>query len=161
MRAPCIGDDRHLQVRQTAAQCDFKSRWKSERGAVRTGKARRRPAQNNDLQGLFTGRGGDVLTVHNAFVASLAPVTHWKIKGDSMDFTELPKATQCTNEYPCLNEWLYTLDAVVPVIDLQQTPYWTFDKSSPLGSRYQLLFSLLTVFGWMKKSRGWPGQARP
>ena len=89
---------------------------------------------------------------HNAFVASLAPVTHWKIKGDSMDFTELPKATQCTNEYPCLNEWLYTLDAVVPVVDLQQTPYWTFDKSSPLGSRYQLLFSLLTVFGWISTS---------
>jgi hypothetical protein len=90
---------------------------------------------------------------HNdAFVASVAPVTHWKVQGNSMDFTEFPKSSHCTSEYPCLNEWLYTLDAVIPVVDLQQTPYWSFDKSFTVGWFFQILFALLTVFGWISTS---------
>jgi hypothetical protein len=90
---------------------------------------------------------------HNdAFVASVAPVTHWKVQGNSMDFTEFPKSSHCTSEYPCLNEWLYTLDAVIPVVDLQQTPYWSFDKSFTVGWLFQILFALLTVFGWISTS---------
>lgn len=90
---------------------------------------------------------------HNdAFVASVAPVTHWKVQGNSMDFTEFPKSSHCTSEYPCLNEWLYTLDAVIPVVDLQQTPYWSFDKSLTVGWFFQILFALLTVFGWISTS---------
>jgi hypothetical protein len=90
---------------------------------------------------------------HNdAFVASVAPVTHWKIQGNSMDFTQFPKSSHCTSEYPCLNEWLYTLDAVIPVVDLQQTPYWSFDKSVTVGWFFQILFALLTIFGWISTS---------
>ena len=90
---------------------------------------------------------------HNdAFVASVAPVTHWKVQGNSVDFTEFPKPSHCTSEYPCLNEWLYTLDAVIPVVDLQQTPYWSFDKSRTVGWFFQILFALLTIFGWISTS---------
>jgi hypothetical protein len=89
---------------------------------------------------------------NDAFVASVAPVTHWKVQGNSINFTEFPKSSHCTSEYPCLNEWLYTLDAVIPVVDLQQTPYWSFDKSVTVGWVFQILFALLTVFGWISTS---------
>ena len=88
----------------------------------------------------------------DAFVASVAPVTHWKVQGNSINFTEFPKSSHCTSQYPCLNEWLYTLDAVIPVVDLQQTPYWSFDKSVTVGWFFQILFALLTIFGWISTS---------
>jgi hypothetical protein len=37
-------------------------------------------------------------------------------------------------------------------MDLQQISFWSFDASSTVGWLFQVLFALLTVFGWISTS---------
>ena len=58
------------------------------------------------------------------------------------------EATNCTPYYPCNSSWLYSVDAAVPVINLHQSDYWSFNGSSEWGNYGEIFMSLLSILGW-------------
>ena len=89
---------------------------------------------------------------HNAMVPTQFSPTAWNIDSGSVDAKGMPKSRVCQEDYPCLNSWLYSFDSLIPVIDLNQTPYWAFDMTSTLGLCSSWLFSLTIIFGWISSS---------
>ena len=57
-------------------------------------------------------------------------------------------AKNCTNEYPCLSDWLYPIDASVPVINFHQSDFWSFNGATVWGGWGQGFFDLLTLIAW-------------
>ena len=58
------------------------------------------------------------------------------------------QATDCTPFYPCNSSWLFPVDAAIPVINLHQSEFWSFNSSNPWGDYGELLFSLFSLLGW-------------
>lgn len=50
--------------------------------------------------------------------------------------------------YPCLQPLVYSLDALIPVLDLHQKEYWLPDSSTADGRRAALVFWVLITAGW-------------
>jgi hypothetical protein len=65
---------------------------------------------------------------------------------------EFPKSEVCTNQYPCVNEFLYPVDAALPFINLHQSDYWQFSEISDKGLYIELSFAILTLLGWLFSS---------
>jgi hypothetical protein len=42
-------------------------------------------------------------------------------------------AAEACQNYPCFSPWLYTLDALVPIIDFHQEIYWAAATNRPWG----------------------------
>jgi len=57
-------------------------------------------------------------------------------------------ASLCTSTYPCVNTFVYPIDASIPIINFHQSDYWLFDQNKPWGLAGQYLFVLLTMAGW-------------
>ena len=45
----------------------------------------------------------------------------------------MPSATQCTSNYPCFYPVGYTIDTVIPIINVHQADYWGPDGHAPWG----------------------------
>ena len=59
-----------------------------------------------------------------------------------------PTATHCTSDYPCFYPFGYTIDTVIPIINVHQADHWGPDGSKPFG--------LLWVIGvWGATAAGW------
>jgi hypothetical protein len=58
------------------------------------------------------------------------------------------QATSCTPYYPCNSSWLFPVDAAIPVINLHQSEFWSFNSSNSWGDYGELLFSLFSLLGW-------------
>jgi|GEM_PF-3519697 len=58
------------------------------------------------------------------------------------------QATSCTSYYPCNSSWLFPVDAAIPVINLHQSDFWSFNSANPWGDYGEILFSLLSILGW-------------
>lgn len=55
----------------------------------------------------------------------------------------------CDGSYPCLNPFIYSLDAFLPIIELHQEKYWLPDPSRP-GGRYVLWYLWFHIcMGWL------------
>ena len=68
--------------------------------------------------------------------------------GDVKGLNPVPTATQCTSDYPCFYPFGYTVDTVIPIINVHQADHWGPDAHAPAG--------WLWVFGaWGATAAGW------
>jgi hypothetical protein len=68
--------------------------------------------------------------------------------GDVKGLNPVPTATRCTSDYPCFYPFGYTVDTVIPIINVHQADHWGPDAHAPAG--------WLWVFGaWGATAAGW------
>ena len=60
----------------------------------------------------------------------------------------VPTATQCTSDYPCFYPFGYTIDTVIPIINVHQADHWGPDAHAPAGW-------LWVVGAWVATAAGW------
>jgi hypothetical protein len=53
--------------------------------------------------------------------------------GDIAGLRPVPSATQCTSNYPCFYPVGYTVDTVIPLINVHQAEYWGPDGHAAWG----------------------------
>jgi hypothetical protein len=58
------------------------------------------------------------------------------------------RSSRCTRSYPCLVPWIYSMDAMVPVLDLEQEKYWV-PVETTRWSR------LVAYWLWFSEGLGW------
>jgi hypothetical protein len=68
--------------------------------------------------------------------------------GDIKGLYPVPTATQCTNDYPCFYPVGYTVDTVVPIINVHQADHWGPDGHAPWGWFWVSGTWMATVAGW-------------
>jgi hypothetical protein len=54
----------------------------------------------------------------------------------------------CTSAYPCLSDWAYPVDWVVPIINLHQSEFWQPDAHSAIGKATRDWLYTTTILGW-------------
>ena len=59
-----------------------------------------------------------------------------------------PSATQCTGSYPCFSPLGYTVDTVIPLINVHQATYWGPNASAPWGWAWVAGTAIATGLGW-------------
>jgi len=59
-----------------------------------------------------------------------------------------PTATHCTSDYPCFYPFGYTIDTVLPIINVHQADHWGPDGHAPAGL-------LWVVAAWGATAAGW------
>ena len=102
--------------------------------------------------GYQTWRAAALLTV--VFVAflvlSIVGQHHHVIvpTGDTKDLHPMPTATQCTSNYPCFYPFGYTVDTVIPIINVHQADYWRPNGHAPFGW-------LWVAGAWGATAAGW------
>jgi hypothetical protein len=68
--------------------------------------------------------------------------------GDIRGLSPVPSATLCTSDYPCFYPAGYTVDTVIPIINVHQADFWGPNGHAPWG--------WIWVGGtWMAKGLGW------
>jgi hypothetical protein len=60
----------------------------------------------------------------------------------------VPSATQCTSNYPCFYPAGYTVDKVIPIINVHQADYWGPDGHAPWGWFWVGQTRVATGAGW-------------
>ena len=60
----------------------------------------------------------------------------------------VPSATQCMSNYPCFYPAGYTVDTVIPIINVHQADYWGPDGHAPWGWVWVSLTWVATGLGW-------------
>jgi len=60
-----------------------------------------------------------------------------------------PAADTCGNNYPCFDPFGYTIDTVVPLIDVHQTDFWAPNASNTWGAACIVVTYGGTAFGWL------------
>jgi hypothetical protein len=68
--------------------------------------------------------------------------------GETEGLHYLPSATKCTSSYPCFYPFGYTIDTVIPLIDVHQAAYWGPDGHAPLGHAWVACTWAATAAGW-------------
>jgi hypothetical protein len=68
--------------------------------------------------------------------------------GDTKGLHPVPTATQCTSNYPCFYPFGYTIDTVIPIINVHQADNWRADGSSPWGEAFVVATWIWTGLGW-------------
>jgi hypothetical protein len=68
--------------------------------------------------------------------------------GDTTGLQSMPTATQCTSNYPCFYPFGYTVDTVIPIINVHQADYWRPNGHAPSGW-------LWVVGAWGATAAGW------
>jgi hypothetical protein len=59
-------------------------------------------------------------------------------------FLSQPEASS----YPEFNSWMFSLDAMLPVMEIGQKLYWRPDPSKPTGALTLNYYYFLSVIGW-------------
>ena len=60
-----------------------------------------------------------------------------------------PSATRCENGYPCFSPLGYTIDTVIPLINVHQADYWAPDADTSWGAACVYITYTGTAFGWL------------
>jgi hypothetical protein len=68
--------------------------------------------------------------------------------GDIPGLHIVPSATRCTSAYPCFYPFGYTVDTVIPFLNLRQADFWGPDGSSPWGVAFTVATWVATGLGW-------------
>ena len=68
--------------------------------------------------------------------------------GETEGLHYLPSATKCTSSYPCFYPFGYTIDTVIPLIDVHQAAHWGPDGHAPLGHAWVACTWAATAAGW-------------
>ena len=69
--------------------------------------------------------------------------------GEIEGLHSVPSVTQCTSDYPCFYPVGYTVDTVIPIINVHQADYWGADGHAPWGWFWVGLTWLATGLGWL------------
>jgi hypothetical protein len=68
--------------------------------------------------------------------------------GDVSGLPFEPSTSKCTSAYPCFYPFGYTVDTVIPLINVHQADYWGPDASTPWGLAFQVVTWIATGIGW-------------
>ena len=68
--------------------------------------------------------------------------------GITVGLPSLPSATKCTSSYPCFYPVGYTIDTVIPLINVHQAANWGPDGHAPWGHIWVAGTWVATVLGW-------------
>jgi hypothetical protein len=68
--------------------------------------------------------------------------------GDIPGLHFVPSATKCASSYPCFYPFGYTVDTVIPLINVHQADFWGPDASTPWGVAFQVATWIATGLGW-------------
>ena len=68
--------------------------------------------------------------------------------GDVKGLDPVPTATQCTSDYPCFYPFGYTVDTVIPIINVHQADHWGPDAHAPAGWLWVFSAWGATAAGW-------------
>jgi hypothetical protein len=68
--------------------------------------------------------------------------------GSTTGLNPAPTATTCTSDYPCFYPFGYTVDTVIPIINVHQADSWGPDANAPAGW-------LWVVGAWGATAAGW------
>jgi hypothetical protein len=68
--------------------------------------------------------------------------------GSTAGLNPAPTATTCTSDYPCFYPFGYTVDTVIPIINVHQADNWSPDANAPAGW-------LWVVGAWGATAAGW------
>jgi hypothetical protein len=68
--------------------------------------------------------------------------------GDIKGLHPVPSATQCTSNYPCFYPFGYTIDTVIPLINVHQAEYWGPDGHAAWGWLWVGSAWAATGLGW-------------
>jgi hypothetical protein len=102
--------------------------------------------------GYQTWRAGAVLAiVFLAFLVLSIIGQHRHVivpAGDTTGMKPVPTATTCTGDYPCFYPFGYTVDTVIPIINVHQADYWGPDAHAPFGW-------IWVVGAWGATAAGW------
>jgi hypothetical protein len=60
-----------------------------------------------------------------------------------------PSATRCESGYPCFSALGYTIDTVIPLIDVHQVDYWAPDAKTSWGRASMYISYAGTALGWL------------
>jgi len=60
----------------------------------------------------------------------------------------VPTATRCTSDYPCFYPFGYTVDTVIPIINVHQADHWGPDGHAPAGWLWVAAAWGATAAGW-------------
>ena len=68
--------------------------------------------------------------------------------GDIKGLRPVPSATQCTSNYPCFYPAGYTVDTVIPLVNVHQAEYWGPDGHAAWGWLWVGSAWVATGLGW-------------
>jgi hypothetical protein len=68
--------------------------------------------------------------------------------GDVKGLDPVPTATRCTSDYPCFYPFGYTVDTVIPIINVHQADHWGPDAHAPAGWLWVFSAWGATAAGW-------------
>ena len=68
--------------------------------------------------------------------------------GDVSGLHFVPSATMCASSYPCFYPFGYTVDTVIPLINVHQADFWGPDASTPWGVAFTVATWIATGLGW-------------
>lgn len=102
--------------------------------------------------GYHTWRAGVALaTLFLIFwILSAVAVPHHLIAwtGDISGLHVVPSATKCASSYPCFSSFGYTVNTVIPLINVHQAEFWGPDASTPWGAAFTVATWIATGLGW-------------
>jgi hypothetical protein len=59
-----------------------------------------------------------------------------------------PESSRCASDYPCFESFTYSIDAVLPIVDLKQRERWYVDTRSTGGEDVAIASLVFTLVGW-------------
>jgi hypothetical protein len=62
---------------------------------------------------------------------------------------DAPESARCTPEYPCFESFTYSLDLILPVVELNQRDNWYADGGTTRGKNVAIATVVLTLLGWV------------
>jgi len=68
--------------------------------------------------------------------------------GDVKGLHPVPTAMHCTSDYPCFYPFGYTIDTVIPIINVHQADHWGPDGRAPAGMVWVAAVWVATAAGW-------------
>jgi hypothetical protein len=68
--------------------------------------------------------------------------------GNIQGLHPVPSATKCTSDYPCFYPLGYTVDTVIPIINVHQADHWAPDGHAPWGWVWVSATWIATGLGW-------------
>lgn len=90
-------------------------------------------------------------------LAAAVLVFHWAGAHDEMRPSDVPtvvtgrtpSSSRCLSDYPCFESFTYSLDDVLPIVDLQQRDRWYVDTRSASGRWVGVASLIFTLLGWV------------
>jgi hypothetical protein len=61
----------------------------------------------------------------------------------------LPRTDHCDESYPCFSTLLFTVETVVPLINLRQAEYWTVEAEEPPWRVLRWWLGVSSILGWV------------